>query len=89
MKNVILPVLALLACTSVACGSSQPAAVAPATPVAVNEADWTPPGEEQMTLPDAPQAQARKEAKASALRPTVFSEGKKGALVVLPTKRAN
>ena len=92
MKLAILAAL-LLASSSIACGSGPAATQAgAASPVEVNMADWTPPGE-QMSLPDAPSsvaASAHTEApSASPLRPTVFSEGKKGALVTLPTKRAN
>lgn len=89
MKLTILSAL-LLASSSIACGSAPAAAHAgAASPVEVNVADWTPPGEQQMTLPDAPVAARREEPVASPLRPTVYSEGKKGALVTLPTKRTN
>ncbi|MFO0664926.1 MAG: hypothetical protein U0174_13300 [Polyangiaceae bacterium] len=90
MKNVALSLLALFAVSTVACGGASTATRTAAAPIEVNAADWTPPGEQQMTLPDAPVVAHHEEAQAtSALRPTVFSEGKKGSLVVLPTKRAN
>ena len=89
-KTLLFAIVLGFASSSVACGSTQAAHASATTPVQVNAADWTPPGEQQMTLPDAPVAVARREeASASPLRPTVFSEGKKGSLVTLATKRAN
>lgn len=77
-----------LASSSVACASAQSTQAAPSTPIEVNAADWTPPGEQQMTLPDAPAPVARQTTSTATMRPTVFSEGKKGQLVTLAVKRS-
>jgi hypothetical protein len=66
--------------------ASQPA---PQTPVTYNAADWTPPEEVVMNLPEAPKASKPAPASTGSehLRPTSYSQGKGGALVNLPTKR--
>jgi hypothetical protein len=87
MKTILLALSVALAASTVGCAAKP--APAPVVAPSVNAADWTPPDEVQMTLPDQP---AMKEAKRveptghEQLRPTSFSQGKKGYLVNLPTK---
>ncbi len=89
MKTLLLAVSVALVSSAVGCASKP--APAPVAPVAVNAADWTPPDEVQMSLPDQPamkrEAQREEPTGHEKLRPTNFSGGKKGFLVNLPTKR--